>query len=359
MTRLRFAFVLSLATLAAASGVLPARAATDSDSAAQTYSDYCSVCHGERGDGRSHASRGLQPPPSDFTAPALRELLTRDYLRATIADGKPGTAMMAWKSRLGEQEIAALADYVRDTFVAPAARGGASAAETGGAAIYSRTCSVCHGEDGSGARWGRTSLDPPPVDFTRPGLGAHLARERMIRSVTNGRPGTAMTAFASQLNAAQIAEVVDFIRGRFMQAASHGSEPAAATGVGMAVVHGRAPDARHADAHAHAHGSQHAGSPSGEAARGRELYRRNCVDCHGERGDGQGPRAYFIFPRPRNLRAPAMRDGFDREHLVAAIGNGVVGREMPAWRTVLSDQQIADIVEYVYVELIGGEEDAR
>ena len=33
------------------------------------YHDYCSVCHGDKGDGNSHAKQGLVPPPRDFTTP--------------------------------------------------------------------------------------------------------------------------------------------------------------------------------------------------------------------------------------------------------------------------------------------------
>jgi DMSO reductase family type II enzyme heme b subunit len=38
-----------------------------------------------------------------------------------------------------------------------------------------------------------------------------------------------------------------------------------------------------------------------EAARGLELYTTNCAACHGDKGDGNGPAARFLFPRPRNF----------------------------------------------------------
>ena len=41
-----------------------------------------------------------------------------------------------------------------------------------------------------------------------------------------------------------------------------------------------------------------------------------------------------------------------RQQLFNAIKNGVLGREMPAWGKVLSDQQIMDITEYVFQAFI-------
>jgi mono/diheme cytochrome c family protein len=97
---------------------------------------------------------------------------------------------------------------------------------------------------------------------------------------------------------------------------------------------------------AHAHG---------DATRGKTMYVDNCAACHGTEGDGRGPRAYFIFPKPRNFRDPAVQADFDRASLIASITYGVKGREMPAWSKVLTDQQIADIAEYVYVDFIDAE----
>lgn len=34
---------------------------------------------------------------------------------------------------------------------------------------------------------------------------------------------------------------------------------------------------------------------------GKRLYERSCAACHGERGDGNGPAARFLYPKPRNF----------------------------------------------------------
>ena len=99
---------LILAAVAAASAPIGAAVADDEAgiNAALLYHNYCSVCHGDRGDGNSRAKNSLVPPPRDFTAGPL----PRDYMIAVVADGKPGTAMVGWKTQLGDKEVAAVVD---------------------------------------------------------------------------------------------------------------------------------------------------------------------------------------------------------------------------------------------------------
>ena len=84
-------------------------------SAEAIYKNNCSVCHGDRGDGRSRASNSLVPPPLNFTVAGG---LTREYMISVVAQGKPGTAMTSWKTRLTPEQIEAVVDYVRTQFMA-------------------------------------------------------------------------------------------------------------------------------------------------------------------------------------------------------------------------------------------------
>jgi mono/diheme cytochrome c family protein len=90
----------------------------------------------------------------------------------------------------------------------------------------------------------------------------------------------------------------------------------------------------------------------GDAAAGRRFYEANCATCHGVQGDGQGPRAYFINPKPRVFTSEAARAALSRPALFAATSAGRRGTEMPAWEKVLSPQEIADVAEYVFVAFI-------
>ena len=337
-----------------AAGHAPAAPQRTAD-AAVIYHEYCSVCHGDRGDGDSRARGSMVPPPRDFTAPEARGL-TREAMIAVVTNGKDGTAMAPWKTQLEPEQIAAVVDYVRERFIAP----GESASNEKGARIFARTCSVCHGDNGAGAVWASANLDPRPRDFTSVQSASELTRERMIHSVTYGRADTAMPGFGTQLDSGQVEAVVDYVRATFMRPMA----VTAAADTGHGGGHGAS---GHGDGHGHDH-SAHLGSDVeamrstpfdgglvGDVARGRTLYQDNCVACHGEQGNGQGPRAYFILPKPRNFTHPASRSSMNRPHLFEAISRGRVGSEMAAWDTVLDPQSIADIAEYVFQRFILGE----
>ena len=329
------AFALAIVVIATAND--PAFAATDA--VKQRYAEYCSVCHGDRGDGRSHAQQGLVPPPRDFTAPAFANA-TRERIVSAITNGMPGSAMVAWQSVFTPDEVEELADFVLAEFVQGAKDAATSMTPsiTEPARIYAESCSVCHGDDGKGAKWGQESLSAKPRDFTTALSRAELTRDRMIVAVSYGRPGTPMPGFSSQLSREQIAGVVDYVRARFM---AGGSGPQA-----MSAAQPAPADAASYRAQPLPNGL------SGNFSRGQALYLVNCVECHGVAGDGNGPRAYFIFPKPRNFRDAATQNILNRPRLYTGIADGVLGKEMPAWSKVFSDQEIADVAEFVYREFI-------
>ena len=41
----------------------------------------------------------------------------------------------------------------------------------------------------------------------------------------------------------------------------------------------------------------------GDAAAGKTVYERKCAGCHGEKGDGKGPAAELLAPKPRDFTA--------------------------------------------------------
>ena len=65
---------------------------------------------------------------------------------------------------------------------------------------------------GDGKTFAANALFPPPKNFTAEATKKDLPRERMIRSVTRGRPGTAMMPWESILSKQEIHSVVNYIR---------------------------------------------------------------------------------------------------------------------------------------------------
>ena len=86
-----------------------------------------------------------------------------------------------------------------------------------GKKIYHDRCEVCHGSQGDGKTFAANALFPPPKNFRAKSTKKELPRELMIRSVTRGRPGTAMMPWESNLTQKEIRAVVHYIRKKLMQ----------------------------------------------------------------------------------------------------------------------------------------------
>lgn len=88
--------------------------------------------------------------------------------------------------------------------------------ETGKTTFLQR-CKPCHGEGGNGKTFAANALNPPPKNFTTEQSRKELTQERMLRSVTQGRPGTAMMPWKDVLSEKEIRSVVHYIRREFMK----------------------------------------------------------------------------------------------------------------------------------------------
>jgi mono/diheme cytochrome c family protein len=81
---------------------------------------------------------------------------------------------------------------------------------------------------------------------------------------------------------------------------------------------------------------------SQDAARGQAIYVQYCASCHGTKGQGDGPGAAGLHPRPVNLA----EHEYTLDHLSASLWNGVAGTAMPAWRD-LPVQDLAAVAHTV------------
>lgn len=78
-------------------------------------------------------------------------------------------------------------------------------------------------------------------------------------------------------------------------------------------------------------------SAASSAGRETALYIQHCAACHGEKGDGQGIAAKFLFPKPRDFRAGRFRlisttNGVPTEaDIDAVLVRGMPGSAMLSW----------------------------
>jgi mono/diheme cytochrome c family protein len=90
-----------------------------------------------------------------------------------------------------------------------------------------------------------------------------------------------------------------------------------------------------------------------DATAGKALYLRECSACHGDRGDGKGPAAAFVDPRPRDftkkvfkLRTTENGQPPTSADILQTIERGIPGSAMPSFR-FLTEEERRKIAAYV------------
>ncbi|MCZ7572909.1 MAG: c-type cytochrome [Ardenticatenaceae bacterium] len=165
-----------------------------------------------------------------------------------------------------------------------------------GRTLFGTYCTTCHGKQGEG-------VDGPPLNDKQ--FLTDTNDQTIFSLISSGVPGTEMPAWNQSLGGPltdqQVSQLVAFIRNW---------EPTA-------------PD-RHAEAQ------------KGDPAKGLVIFDSTCVICHGENGQGTD--------RAVALNDPARLTQFDDGWYARTIAEGRPAMGMPTWGTVLSPQQIRDLV---------------
>lgn len=296
----------------------PAHAAEPStvEAGRAVYNYRCYFCHGYSGDGKTLAATYLAPPPSNFRqADASR--LTPALVQATLQDGRPGTAMKSFKGILSTAEMQAVAAFVVDEFVRrnadntryhtpengwpdhqryraafPFAKGeiplsrsweSLSEAEAAGKRLYLSSCVSCHDRGAPGDD--DIAWDARPLSYPRNNFS--LANPPKIDAMTSASP------YALHDIPPRIARL------------------------------------------------------NRSEKRGERLFQQNCAFCHGADGTGQNWIGKFMEPHPRNLQDPAFMGQANRRTLAHAIREGLPNTSMPAWKSVLKEEEIQAILAYI------------
>lgn len=191
------------------------------------YDQWCSQCHGEKGDGKGPAGDFVFPKPRDFTRGTYKFQSTAsgeppadaDIIRS-IRDGNPGTSMPPWK-RFSDSEVKDIVDYLKkfspDTFSAQGTpikigkpTGSREKLIALGKEQYEKTkCWECHGKAGRGDGekgwqekfrddWGNRAY---PTDQTSPWEYRHGSDVKDIFiTISAGINGTPMTSYGDTVS---------------------------------------------------------------------------------------------------------------------------------------------------------------
>jgi mono/diheme cytochrome c family protein len=216
------------------------------------YRHHCSVCHGDKGDGKTLAQYALDPPPRDFTSEKARNELSRAHMievlnkGALTKKGKP-TAMIAWKNHMSREQIETLVDYViikfMDGKVVPAdqlhAEGhehkghdhsaanvkavdypyGLKADATRGKSIYSANCATCHSEKGDGRGNHARANSIKPRNFHDADFRQFASGFSLFSAVSGGRGH--MPAWNKTLSNQDIADASEYVLRTFVKSGDH------------------------------------------------------------------------------------------------------------------------------------------
>ena len=92
----------------------------------------------------------------------------------------------------------------------------------------------------------------------------------------------------------------------------------------------------------------------GQAALGKAVYARACAPCHGVAGDGRGPQARWLSPKPRDLtrglyrfKATPLTALPTDDDLYRVVAEGLPGSSMPGWKRAMSREEMRQVVHYI------------
>jgi hypothetical protein len=84
-------------------------------------------------------------------------------------------------------------------------------------------------------------------------------------------------------------------------------------------------------------------------AEGQALYQQNCVSCHGANGQGDGPAASALNPKPPDLNL--VQSGLSDGYLVWRITEGGMMEPfrsvMPAWKGIFNEDKTWKLITYI------------
>jgi len=280
------------------------------------YNYRCYFCHGYSGNAKTLAAQYLQPPPRDFTATSPEQLSREAMIRA-VSEGRPGTAMMAFGDILDEQAIGEVVDFIRAEFMQDGAINTRYHTAANGWPDHNRYAAAFPFVTGE------ISLAAPPEQLTE---AQRAGRQLYMSACITCHDKAASESGEVALNP----KAISYPRAGFTPA---DLEVDAVSGASPYGVHEREPAVSGLTA---------------QEARGRELFQNNCAFCHAPDGTGKNWIGSFLQPHPRNLTAAEFAARSDPARLTAVIREGLPGTSMPAWKDVLSAEDIDAVAAYVW-----------
>ncbi len=210
-----------------------------------------------------------------------------------------------------------------------------------GSKLYYRNCLFCHGDTLDGAGIFAPAFNPRPINFQDVGTIAQLQESYLFWRITTGGPGlpregtpwaSAMPAWKETLKEDDIWKLITFLYDY--------------TGYAPRSWELEKPQDKTAETAASLKNTE-----TEEASIGT-VYAKRCAQCHGVEGDGAGPAAEFLYPKPRDFTLGSFKyktTSADNEFpydddLRKIILQGLPGTSMPPWKSFLTPREVDGLI---------------
>ena len=277
------------------------------------YNYRCYFCHGYSGNAKTLTSTYLIPKPRDFSN-SKPEDLPREHMIKIVTSGKENTAMHGFSRLLNEQEISAVVDFVRDEFI-----------------DHQRENTRYHTAENG---WPNHDRYKPAFPFATGSIPLDRAAEQLSLLESQGRQMFLSSCITCH-DRARVTQEGEIWEKQSISYPRNNYSHTIIDAVSSASIY-----------------AQHDIPPTiagltAEATIGKDLWQQNCAFCHAADGTGENWIGSFLEPKPRNLTDAGFMLGMTRASLLERIKNGLNNTSMPAWKNVLSDPEINQIISYI------------
>ena len=219
-----------------------------------------------------------------------------------------------------------------------------------GKVVYKEYCSQCHGAEGRGDGPAASGLSPKPavhanIPFEK------LPMEYLYNVIYHGGrsvgKSTSMPYWGLTIGQQGVADVIAYLKATFKSGTQVAS---AAGGFGPSGVCPQPRKTRRAPGKFRSMQNPLPQNTINVKA-GETLFQLTakplaCMNCHGAKGDGQGPMGAALDPRPRNFTCGETMNDISDGQMFWIIKNGSIGTGMMAF-SGMPDNQIWQLIHYI------------
>ena len=301
--------------------IMDAGADADVSEGKKAYDYFCYQCHAYAGTGKTLAARYLNPQPRDFTS-ADPSALSRERMLHAVTEGRDGTAMESFSRVLDAAQRKAVIDYIRTEFMSGKPAPGRYHTTANGWPDHHKKYAPAYP-----FAIGEIATDTPVAELGKSQLiGLELFRTSRVSCHDKAKVDNEGMIWRARASS--------YPRRHYDHRIGPWDAETSATPYQR---HDVAPDV---------------GEKSAKVQSGQKVFLDNCAFCHGADGTGRNWIGSFTEPPAADLTSQRIA-AWPPEALREVILTGVPGGTMPAWRGLLGETQMAELLAYLEAMVLG------